>query len=725
MIIQNPLMINKLKKELDSLPLSTIFAFDVETTGVNTRKDKIIGLGIAWNGKEVYFDGSDMSRLGAHLLKDKKLVGWNSYFDLEMIKNNYNLDLWQYLHADVLMMKHTLDEEPPFKLKDVAVKHFGKSAKDDQQDLHQSIKDNGGAKNEFSKADPLILAKYCMKDCNLTLRLYNKFQVGLRSEGLHNFFYIDEVMPLYKEVTRFMQSRGVQVDIPKIIKAKSEITLDIMVLEQSIYNKISELTKLFKKWYYNKHFPVSTKGSFAQAIIELSGLPIPKTASGKYSISVKNLSYFNDNKYISFLTGEGVLDDEEIEKAQNILANKIEGNLFNINSKDNLRHLFFNILNEDPVSKTKGGKPQVNDEFLELMSHKYEWCKTLTDYNKLCKLSSTYIERILEAQEDGKFYPTFKQHGTISGRYSGDLQQLPRVAEFGEVSEIVRKYRNRIREFFIAGSDCRIVDADYESLEPHIFAHVSNEESIRNIFHKGHDFYSTIAIDTENLTDVSADKQAENYMGKLNKIGRQRAKAYSLGIPYGMESWKLSKSLNIVQEDAERLINNYLNAYPNLGKWMKNTHEKVLRDGKITTQLGRVRRFPQLKFMAMQWNLKELENSLDVWKMYHEDDITYGRAKAARRIYKNALNNAKNFQIQSLAASIVNRASIAISRALKQNNLDAYICMQIHDQIVVSCEEKDVDLVKKIVQHNMENVVELSVKLKAPAEVGTNFADAH
>ena len=723
MIIDNISALNKLLLQLKNH--KDVIAFDVETDGLNTRKNKIIGLGIFFKMAGYYIHDIDLMKILANSLHNHKLIGWNSYFDLEMIKNNLGVNLWDSLHADALMLKHTIDEEPPFGLKETAVRYFGATAKSEQLDLKESIKKNGGSKNEFFKADVEILAKYCIQDCALTLRLFNKFSSDLLREGLVDFFYRDEVMPLYKEVTRFMQSEGIPVNVPYIEDSLREISVDIAELESAILNELEPLLPPFYAHFMNSKYPAKRAGSFAQVVAARSGIKFPRTSRG-VSLQRAKLEVYAENPWISYLLGNRDLTMAEIAEIQGIChENSKSGHAFNLNSKHHLKRLFFNILKETPLSKTPTGQPQVDDEFIQDMAKKYKWAATLSDYNKLQKLKATYMERILETQENGVFYPQWKQHGTISGRYSGDCQQLPRAAEEGEVSDIVRKYRNRIRTFFMAGPDHKIIDADYESLEPHIFSHVSGEEKIQDIFRKNHDFYSTIAIDTENLSGVSADKNAFNYLGKLNKQKRQRAKAYSLGIPYGMESFKLAKTLEIEQSQADLLIKNYLTAYPNLYNWMKATNHAVKNSLKVQSEAGRIRRYPELRKVMEKWNTKLLENSLDLWQAYNQDEGLYVEAKRARRIYKNALDNAKNFQIQSLAASIVSRACINIARKLKAESLDARIVAQIHDQIVVISKENIIDKVREIVQHEMESVVELSVKLKAPAQIGTNFADAH
>jgi len=49
--------------------------------------------------------------------------------------------------------------------------------------------------------------------------------------------------------------------------------------------------------------------------------------------------------------------------------------------------------------------------------------------------------------------------------------------------------------------------------------------------------------------------------------------------------------------------------------------------------------------------------------------------------------------------------------------------MQIHDEIVVSAAEKDVERVVKIMKFLMENTTKLSVPLNADPEVGNKYGD--
>lgn len=744
------------KNMLKHVQSADIVAYDTETTGLNVRKDKVIGFSVSakegigyyfpllvWDGNELVKHSVD-SKLAMDILmglKSKKLIMHNASYDIRITTNDLNVNLLPALYCDTVCLKHAIDEERPFGLKDIAKKiqaHIGldveKEANAEQIELKENVKANGGVltrdKYELFKADTHIIGKYASADTDLTLRVFNYYSKLLKEQGLEKFFYKEETMPLMKEVTIPMEHLGIPVDVDSLAKAQINITKDIQILEDNIQSIIASILPPFNHWYLWKDYPPRRTGSFAQAICKFANLNLPKSDAGRYSLRRDLLDALEPSVYKDFLSGGAYLTDEIVHEIQmNMFKDSGEKYMVNLSSKHHLKKIFFEILHEEPTSLTGKGNPQVNDIFLDIMADKYEWVRLLRDYNKLNKLKSSYIDRFLDQQEDGIFYPAFNQHRTISGRYGSDLQQLSRPYELkqlenGNVSEVVYRYTNMIRKFFIAGKDYKFVDADYESLEPHVFAHVSKDEGLLNIFKKGHDFYSTIAIATEGLEGFSADKLADNYLGIINKLLRQKAKGYSLGIPYGMEAYALGKTLDIPQKEAANLIKKYLRAYPQLASWMEESNKKCIELGYIKAETGRIRHMPSAPKI---WNAhgKYILDSLELWKRYNDNPKKYEQMKYLRKQMKNYLNNSKNFQIQSLAASITNRACISINRELKRLNISGYVCAQIHDQIVVRVSDKHAERVRKLVQFLMENTYKISLPLKAPAELGDNFYDAH
>jgi len=739
---------------LNHIKESEYLAFDTETTGLNVRKDKVIGysfsgeIGLGYYMPLYYYD-VELKELVKHPINDaidhfillhelarKDLLMWNASYDIRIVKNNLGLDLTNSLLADIMLMKHTVQEEGNFRLKDVAIEYqeqigldMEKEANEEQLALKSSIEKNGGSTTksnyELYKADLYDIGIYACADVDLTLRLGELFADKLAEEELEELFYDKEVMPLYKEVTIKMEEKGIALDLDLINYTQKGIIEDMIKLEQQVIEDImnTDAGQSWLNWYLNEKYPVNNKGKFGQYVCKYFGLNIPKTKSGKYSLTEKSIKQERPCRATGFLLGNSELNPEDIYNIQYKMHIDKEGKLLNISSKKQLSEIVFDFMNIEPVSKTDKGSPQFNDTMIQKLEDLgFEWARKLGNYNKLVKIKGAYIDRFLDAQEDGIFYPSFFQHRTISGRYGSDMQQLNRPKEEGELDPLVLRYNNIIRKFFISGDGRSFVDNDYESLEPHVFAHVSNDEGLRDIFRKGHDFYSTIAIATEGLEGVSADKKADNYLGKVNKPLRQKAKAYSLGVPYGMKGFALGKTLGIDTEEAEDLIEGYLSGFPELKKWMSDSEDMAKHLGYVISEVGRKRHLDKVKHLYKLHKDKLLD-----FKYRNKIAKKYGKEEVycMYKDYKNGLNNAKNFQIQSLSASIVNMAAIEINRELTKRNIDGWVALQIHDQLVVNVPVEKEEECRILVQEIMENNYKLSLDLKAPAELSKNLADGH
>lgn len=572
-----------------------------------------------------------------------------------------------------------------------------------------------------------IISHNCA-DADLTLRVADYYNSVLENAS---FFYDDEVMPLYREVTIGMEDRGVKLDLPIIEQAYVDITKKIEEYKASVIGDLLNNPD-FNTWledYCNTSFPVKPSGKFAQEFCAHLKLPLPFDGK-KYSITKKTIKELS-GVGLNFFSGGDCPPHIAKEIQLKLWKEKNDGEVININSKKQLGEFVFDYAKIKPLSTTAKGAPQFDDDFIEhLGTLDFPWAKTLSDYNKLIKIKSTYIERFLFNHEDGFFYFSYKQHGTISGRYGSDAQQLPRVKEDGELSPDVLYFNNLIRSFFIAEEGRVFIDCDYESLEPHVFSHVSNDDGLRDIFRKGHDFYSTIAIKTEKMENVSADKKADNYLGKVAKPKRQSAKAYSLGVPYGMTDFALGKTLGISTQEAAVLIDGYLSGFPELKEWMEVSRATVKATGKISSQAGRIRHLPKAKelFEKHGDRLLDFEYRRKLqWKLAnkHGKDEAKKMVENAYRDYKNSLNNSLNFQIQSLSASIVNRAAIAVNREFKKRGIDAWVCAQIHDQLIFNVPYDRKEECSEIIKSCMENTTKLSVDLKAPPCYSVNWRDGH
>ena len=775
-LVRTPQDVEKLVDHINSHDLIT---FDTESTGLNTRKDSVIGFSVcgeigdsfyvpfvSWNTEtEVLEDlmiGNHTAReVGKKILKKlqgKKLVMHNGDFDTRIVKHNLGIELLPSLYCDTILLIHTVQEEgvgrggaEVFGLKKVAIAIQDKigldverAANEEQIELKASIEKNGGSitreKYELSKADLDVIGKYAAADTDLTLRIYNYYLPKLKEEGLEKFFFEEEVMPVYKEVTIPMEDHGVMVDIPLLEKTKKDILEDMEKQKKVVIDTLLK-DEPGQRWVVDqalKTFPVSNKGIWANAFVDRYSLSLPKSEkTGKYSISKRSVEQLEDGWQKDFLlTGnvDLVPEKERVRISLSLWKDLNGGDYFNVQSSSQLADIVFKYYGEEPIkSNEETGKDSFDSLVIKQLSAKYEWVESLRIYRKLQKIYTTYIERFLSDSEDGIYYPYFKQNGTVSGRYASNLQQLPHPMEEDQDVPLVVHYNHLVRQFIIARPGYKILDADYESLEPHCFASVSGDEGLRDIFRHGHDFYSTVAIKTEKLDQdtkrfpngVSADKKSPVYLKKLDPVARQKAKAYSLGLVYGMSPFALGKNLKISTKEAQKLVDGYFEGFPELKKWYDRSRQFTYENGFIRNYLGRYRHLPQVKKIydmfgeqIMDWKFRK--------KLTDEYEIPEKEVLQIYSEFKNGRNNCLNFQLQSLGAGIVNRAGLAIVRKAKELGIELYPLAQIHDQWCFEVEESGAEVMREWVEKLMAETTKIpGVELTAPCEIANNLYEGH
>ena len=489
---------------------SEVIAVDTETTGLNPRKDKIVGWSVSgeegvgfylptlvWNFEK---DNLEMQTIMGEstevisknlfkLLKDKKLVFHNASFDVQFIKNYFGIDLLPAVWVDTGLLVHTVYEEGafgfgnPFGLKSIAImnqKELGldveKAANEEQVELKESIKKNGGETTkilfEIYKADLDILSKYASADTDLTLRICNLYLEKLKEEKLWDFFFEEEVMPIYREVTVPMESYGVDLDMELLNKIHKSIVKDLEENKEIVMKSLLQTSEA-KKWVMNTafdNFPPNNKGSWAQKLAQRYSLSLPiSEKTGKYSLTQKNIEELEDSPAKEYLLTGNIEVLEELEVARismSLWKEKNDGEYINIQSKKHLGEIVFKYMGIKAKSRTRKGQEQFDMTMLEELAKTYTWAENLRIYNKLLKIKSTYVDRFRDRNEDGRYYFYFKQNGTVSGRYGSDAQQLPKPLEEGEDAPIIMKYVNIVRAFLIAGKGRKVIDSDYESLPP-------------------------------------------------------------------------------------------------------------------------------------------------------------------------------------------------------------------------------------------------------------------
>ena len=133
-----------------------IVAFDLETDSVEEVKANLYGIGIAFQEDEGFYfpirtpegelffkEATDsVMSIVQKILKDKRIIGHNIIYDTLVWKKNTGVDVSNSIYADTILMKHCINEEPPFGLKEVAVTYLGEWADMAKEELLANIKAN-------------------------------------------------------------------------------------------------------------------------------------------------------------------------------------------------------------------------------------------------------------------------------------------------------------------------------------------------------------------------------------------------------------------------------------------------------------------------------------------------------------------------------------------------------------------------------------------------------
>lgn len=167
---------------------------------------------------------------------------------------------------------------------------------------------------------------------------------------------------------------------------------------------------------------------------------------------------------------------------------------------------------------------------------------------------------------------------------------------------------------------------------------------------------------------------------------RRYAKAVNFGIIYGISDFGLSENVGITVKEAKKYIEDYLKKYLKIKEYMDNTKNIAVEKGYVETKFGR-RRYVQ--------NIKSQN---------------YIIREQAKRIAMNA-------PIQGTAADITKIAMVKIEERIKKEKLDAKILLQVHDEIIVECNNNIKDKIANILKEEMEKAAVLQVPIIADIRI--------
>ena len=370
---------------------------------------------------------------------------------------------------------------------------------------------------------------------------------------------------------------------------------------------------------------------------------------------------------------------KEMDEAEKTVY-RLAGTTFNLNSPKQLGQVLFDLLKIGAApKKTKTGQYSTDEQTLTALAADHEIVQRLLEHRTATKLKSTYADALPEAiwPKTDRVHTTYNQVMTTTGRLnsqSPNLQNIPIRTERGQ----------EIRKAFVPrSSEYRLLSADYSQIELRILAALSRETAMLEAFKAGADIHAATAA---RVFGVFPDLVTPEM--------RRKAKMVNFGIAYGISAFGLSQRLGIPRAEAGEIIDQYFKQFPGIRGYMDATIKFAGEHGYVETVTGR-RRYIR--------DIRSANNTV--------------RGAAER--------NAINAPIQGTAADMIKLAMINIQRELARRRLKTRMLLQVHDELVFDLylpEEKEV---LPMVEQQMKTAIPLDVAMVVEMGVGENWLAAH
>lgn len=349
---------------------------------------------------------------------------------------------------------------------------------------------------------------------------------------------------------------------------------------------------------------------------------------------------------------------------------------FNINSPQQLAEVLYDKLNLTLPRRTRGKARSTAAEVLTELAALHELPKLVMDYREVAKLNSTYADTLhhLISPHTGRLHTQIDQTGTATGRLSSsnpNLQNIP----------IRTKLGREIRAAFVAEPGNILLSADYSQIELRILAHFSEDPVLVEAFRRAEDIHSRTA---QEVFDVAPFAQTPEH--------RRAAKVINFGIIYGLSAFGLAQNLQIDQKEAAKFIAAYFDRYRGVKKYLERQVAETRKTGVTRTMFGRVRPIPEIN--SPQPNLRNF-----------------------------AERTAMNTPLQGTAADLIKLAMIEIDRRLIAEKFRTRMILQVHDELLFEGPTEELERLKPLVKHAMEQVHPLNVPLLVDIKVGPNWRD--
>ena len=345
---------------------------------------------------------------------------------------------------------------------------------------------------------------------------------------------------------------------------------------------------------------------------------------------------------------------------------------FNVASPVQLSEALFTKLALKPTArKNKRGSYPTGAKELAKLRSAHPVIDLIIKYRELAKLKTGYADALPKLiAPDGRIHTTFSQSITATGRLSSsnpNMQNIPARTEQGR----------EIKRAFIAPAGRVLVNADYAQFELRLAAALAGDQALIRVF-------------DDPANDVHTMTAAEAYgiaPAEVTPEQRRHAKVINFGILYGMSPHGLAEATDMNLSEAREFIDKYFQARRPIRDYQAKVIEQAKEDGYVQTLLGRRRPVPGLRS----------SNTM------------------VREATKRA---AINLPVQGTEADLMKMAMLQVEEIAGASQI-----MQVHDSIMVECDEAEAERIASEMKRIMEQIYpELGVRLLVETKIGHDWS---
>ncbi len=266
----------ELRTLIAQIPSQSIVAFDVETTGLEYKKDKMVGFSFCFEPNKAYYVPFEHFYLGVekqveidevkYAIKEifqHKVVGHNIKFDLHFVMNLLE-DETLRVYGDSMILAWLINPESALSLDKLSLALF--------QHTMVSFKDTVKKGEDFSSVPLAEAAIYAAEDALITYRLYHLFLEKLKLQNAqHLIEEAKNVEFLFLHTLVKMERAGIELDQEFLSNFALEVKENLEQLTKDIYS------------LSGSEFNINSTKQLGVVLFEKLGLPVGKKTKTGYS----------------------------------------------------------------------------------------------------------------------------------------------------------------------------------------------------------------------------------------------------------------------------------------------------------------------------------------------------------------------------------------------------------------------------------------------------------